>query len=497
VLVRADTDPHGRTVFTIQAERATLRTALESIAVEARLELVVDEDVAHRVLSSLVTVALEDATLRQALDLLLGRFDLEYSVADGEVIVVPPAKRAFRSAEERLRQKAQLAYQAALVRYPDHGDAARAHLLLGQRFHARALHPQAIEQLERLAREYPRSSHLPAALLTMGHSCAALGDHERAGAAWRSIVATYPRDPLAAAALLALATRSIAVGKPAEALPLLEEIVKQHPDAKARPEAEVRLAETLLAVQHYDRALAHFARLLEQGVGPQAERRLRLLQGRALMAQGKGSEAREALYRLRRAFASTPEGAEAYYLLADTYFREKDYLRAIEAYRGALAEAPDEPCAQEAATRLAELYRQMTLYDLAIATYDAILAEHPHTPRRRAILHALGECYSQRGSHQKAQLHFERAAQGDDEQAWRSAFRAGQAALADGRPTAALPFFRRVAQAAADRSLVADCHAALGQCYRRLGRLDDALAAYEQAAAHQPGPRPPKGEPSP
>lgn len=508
VLVRSDTDRHGRAVYAVEADGATLRSVVAALAVEARLELIVGKGVAHRDVAALVSVSLEGVTLRGALDLLLGRFDLDYRIADGTLVVGTPASQSFETAANRLRRKAQLAYQAALVRFPDDPDAPRAHLLLGERFLARKLDPQAVEQLERLCREYRDADEVPRALLLLGEAYLALGDAAKAGERWRTIVASHPKSQLADDALLALARLAGADGKPTDALPLLQEIAGRYADGDRRAEAEVMLAETLFTVNHLDAALERFGRLLDQGLTPAAERHVRLLTGRALIAQGHLARAREALYALMQKFPASAEGAEAYYHLADTYFREKNYLAAIEAYRGALARGPGPlapgrrpggreaaPLARHARKRLAELYQRMTLYDLAIATYEALLAANPQADDRQEILHALGECHAERGSHQKAQLFFERAAKGVDPDACQAALRAGKAACADGRPADAVPFFERVTQQAKDKALAAEAFDALGDCYRRLARFEEALVAYETAARLASKPRESKEAP--
>lgn len=492
VLVRSDTGREGQTLYSVEADRATLQAVLEALSAEARLELLVDGGVSHRDVASLVSVALEGVTLRGALDLLAGRFGLDYTLGDGHVVIAPPTRGGYRTAAERLRQRAQLAYQAALVRFPDHPAAARAHLVLGEHFLARQLHPQAVEQLKRLLHDYPRSSEAPGALLALGRAYTALGDTAQAGEAWRTLVAHHPKHELADDGLLALARQAEAAGRPAEAVPLLREIIRRYADGDARPEAEMLLAEVLLANNRHEAAIQRFARLLAAGLDPEAERHVRLLAGRALIAQGYPARAREALYQLMSKFPDSPEGAEAYFLLGHTYYREAKTLLAVEAYRGALAKAPESPHATESRMRLAELYGRMTLWDKAIAIYESLLAEAPPPAERRAILTALGECCCERGSYQQAQLHFERAAAGEDRAAWAAALRAGQAAVADGRPADALPFFQRVTKQASDKRLVAQGYEALGDSYRRLARYADALAAYQAAAELAPEPKPAK-----
>jgi len=484
VLVRSDADRHGRAVYTIEADSATLKEVLDHIAAAAGRELILDKDLSFRALSGLVTVALDAATLREALDLLLGRFDLDCTLGDAGIVVTPPGKGTFRTAEERLRDAAERAYQMALVKFPDSDRAPHAHLTLGQHLHARQLYPQAIEQLERLLKDYPDCEQAAAAIHTMAQSYAALGDGERSVAAYRLLASAHRRSALADDALLALANGRVAAGQPAEAIPLLEEIVERYPDGDACLEAQVRLGECLLEARRHDDALARFGQLLGAGLpGPQ-QRRVALLRGRALLAKGSYPEAREALYRLKGAFPGSPEGVEAYYLIAEAFLLQENSLAAIEAFRGALAESPDSPHAEGGRMHLGDLYRGIALHDQAIAAYEAILAANPTSTRRPAIVAALGECYWGKGNLQKAQLHFERAAGDDDDPtACRARLRAARAALADRRPADAVAILQRVVGKAQDKALLAEAYDTLGDCHRRLGRLEEALAAYRRAAA--------------
>jgi len=482
--VRRATDRHGRTVYAIEADRATLQASLEALATEARADLLLDQGVSVRDLSSFLTIALDGVTLRQALELLLGGFELDFILGDGQLVVTLPSKGPYRTAEERLRQRAERAYQAALVEFPNSSHAPRSHLTLGQYFHARRLHTQAIETLGQLVRDYPRSEHVPAARYALGESYAALGDPKNATLAYQAIVTQHPNSPFVDDALLALARGHAAAREHAKAIPLLEEAL-QRPGARPsrRLDASLLLCECLLGIGRQSEALTRLDTLLAGDLPADVERRGRLLAARALMDAGDYARARAAFYRLAGKFPATPEGGEARYLLAETYFRENAHLAAVEAFRSALTCLPKAPQAPEATFRLAKLYQQMTLYDLAIDTCERLLADGRLSVSRRAVLETLAECCADQGNFLKAQRSFERAAEGArDPEAMQALFQAAHAALADQRPADALPLVQRVADQATDKALVAQALTTLGDCHRQLGRLDAALAAYRRAA---------------
>lgn len=505
--VRRVTDRHGRSLYAIEADRATLQSVLEALATEARLDLLLDHGVSVRDLSAFLTVALDGVTLRQALDLVLGGFDLDFTLADNHLAITLPSQGPYRTAEERLRLKAESAYQAALVEFPNSTHAPSSHLVLGQYFHARQLHTQAIEQLGRLVRDYPRSDQVPAALFSLGESYRALGDLKNATSAYRDIVTQHPASPLAYNALLALARGHVAAREPAKAIPLLENALRRGIEPGRCLDASLLLTECLFAVGRPIEASTRLDSLLAGALPAGVERRARLLAARAFIDAGDYAKARAASYRLAAKFPATPEGGEARYLLAETYACENALLAAVEAYRGALAALPTAPQAEPATFRLAQLYQQMALYGLAIDTCQRLLAQglqgaragerqsaknEPATPdapapspgvSRRAVLLTLAQCCADQGDLLEAQRNFERAAEGArDLAAWQALLKAAHAALDDQRPADALPLLQSIADQAQDKATLAQALDTLGDCHRQLGRPDAALAAYRRAA---------------
>ncbi len=484
VLVHRGTDTHGQTVYSLEAGGATLRAILEALAASARVELVLDPDVSFRALASVVPVSLDGVGLREALDLLLGRFDLDYTLDRESLVVLPPTKSTFETPEERLRAKAQLAYQLALVKFPDSPLAPQANLILGEHFFAQGLYPQAVEQLQRLLRDYPGSATAVRALFVTARSYLKLGDTKRAVEAFRSLVVRYPRSEFADDALLELAQERLRASRPAEAIPFLEELTRRYPDGDRRLEAEVALSESLAAAGKNDKALEHFQRLLRQDLPPEVERRIRLKLASELKARGNLPEARAAFLDVKARWPKSAEALEAYFQIAESFAAEGDRLAAVEAYRGVVAEAPKSPQAHLARLRLAELYRQIGLADLAIPLYEKMLSDCQDEVRRAEALVGLGECYWQKGNFQKAQMTFERAGQcGAGQVAWNALRRAAEAAVADGRPADAIPILENVARKAKDPTVLRPALNALGDCLRKVGKLQEAVAAFERAAA--------------
>ena len=469
--IERSTDRDDRTVYRLEVGRARLRSVLERLALEAGVELVLDEDLSRRELAQLVTVALRAATLRETLDLLLGRFDLGYSLGTDALVVVPGTKEPFATAEERLRQKAQHAYRVALATYPDHPSAPRACLTLGQFFHTRGMHAQAVEQFQTLLRDYPGFEGTAAALDGLARSFASVGEAARAEAASRSIVANHPNSPQAAGALLTLGRSALKSQRPKKAIGLLEELLRGCDDAGVRAAAQVDLAEALFTARRYPEAVERLGKLLAGRLAPALERRARLLVARSRFHRGELPEVRAACHRLLSDHPDTPESAAAHLLIARTLLhpREGRYPEAILVLGGILKHSPDSAVAEQAAQALGDLYRKVALADRAIATYGWILKNRPESALRGAMHLAIGEVQCDKGNYQPARHSFERAAgaaaelaagAADDEAAaawrrlaWRARIRAGEAALADGRPQDALAVRQRVVAEAQSREL--------------------------------------------
>jgi tetratricopeptide (TPR) repeat protein len=210
-------------------------------------------------------------------------------------------------------------------------------------------------------------------------------------------------------------------------------------------------------------------------VAPGAAReqaRLLLREAAALVAAGREDEARE---RLERLIALGHEPAEAHYWLGAIHEARGETEDAADCYRLAVHFDPTLPAAQFG---LARLHEAAGRYGEAATCYRAVLEHDPDSAAAHANLcHALYRL----GRFQAARAHGSRALELDPALA-EARHNLGLVLLATGEPAQAAECFERAFRAR-PRAEVA---AGLGHALRDLGRLEEAIAAYDRALAIDP-----------
>lgn len=136
---------------------------------------------------------------------------------------------------------------------------------------------EAVTAARQLMAKYPRSEHVPEAMLQIGKVSLERGqkvaeeakarnekrdntDLKRAVGEFEQLVAKYPLSPLAPEALFELAQTKIAMGQ--SGLDSLERLAKQYPDSGFASRGLIRAADYYVGVGDYNRALDYLNRVL-------------------------------------------------------------------------------------------------------------------------------------------------------------------------------------------------------------------------------------------
>jgi len=178
-------------------------------------------------------------------------------------------------------------------------------------------------------------------------------------AEYETVLAGRPDDAKVRAALAQVAAWNKDYPRAAA---LYREIIEREPENVA---ARTSLGEMLLWQRRYPEAIGCLRELAAERPGDTA---VTLLYGKALLYAGDYDASRAALGAV---IAAEPANAEARALLADSYAYAKQFKRAIELYREALAAAPD----RQTRRKLADTLSWDRQYDAAIRLYDELLDE--------------------------------------------------------------------------------------------------------------------------
>jgi tetratricopeptide (TPR) repeat protein len=317
------------------------------------------------------------------------------------------------------------------------------------------------------AAAHPDDGHLAAELgywqLALDHTADARASLERA----RTLL---PDDPLIALNLSVAASRA---GDDVTAEAEARRALALDPHSGA---AKIVLGRLLRRTHRTAEAIAILEEAARAG-GNEQRARAGVALGRALLDAGRGDDADAAL---TRAVELAPASAELRLAIARAYLasrRDGDVGRATAVLVDAIRIAPDAPALHAALGRAREKQADAAAAEQA---YERVLRLDPayHYARRRLLRIALD-----REDFPRARLHAEYLLRGDPDAAEHH-FLAGLVAAKDGRVEDARRHYADALAHAGD--VYPEAWFNLGILEKNAGRLDAAIAAYEQALAQRP-----------
>jgi TolA-binding protein len=340
------------------------------------------------------------------------------------------ARELFKKSQER----------AALVisHHPNSRWADDALFLLGMCYYHSGQYTQALKSYEDFAVVFPKSPFNPQVKYYAALAALELGDRARGIASLSEIA--KEKGPLQEDAQFQLAKASLAGGEIAEAIAGYERFLELYPRSRHRDEAILTLAEHYLELPNYEKAQGYLKKYLAKTYTSQAEALLKLahcqlelkdpaaaakttqeiidrypekesqawlLLGKAFFAQGRDSEALDALKKVKQGEA----GAEASYLMAKRYEESQKFELALAYYDSVGIRAPNSEYATLALRRrsllaqlqaqeaeanpdqaqflLAEVYYlNLNQPEAALAEYEKVYKEYPQSPYAPKALYA-------------------------------------------------------------------------------------------------------------
>ena len=297
----------------------------------------------------------------------------------------------------------------------------------------------------------------------------------------------YPDSPRAPEALFLQAEAALAVDDGGGAASLFARFETAYPSSPRADEARLALGRYYYATGDDDRAEDALQAALARPAPPAREAQAAYLLGLTALRQERPGAAEGAFE--RAGAADTPTAPAALYALGTVRAEGADWDGAADAFERLAVRYPGSP--ENAAVRLglAEAYVRAGRFAEAADEADARRPALAGDDAERAALLA-GEARLQLGQTRRAAATLE-AVPAESRYAQRARLAAGRAAYADGdwaRAAAALADARGGPQTGGEATAVA--HEAAyyhGLALKRLGRLGEAEAALEAAAAHPDG----------
>ncbi len=350
------------------------------------------------------------------------------------------------------------------------------------------------------------------------------GRTERAQDLYQSVVDTWPNGDLAAPALHELGILQYRAQNYAAAAASFRAVVRQSADDTLLGDAYYMLGNAYTATEDLDRALDAYTQAIERDAAPDSLRREVQFQkawtlyeneryedaSRAfasLARDGSGQRSRDALFwnadcryqtgdysgaraGLLRYLERYPDGrhaAPAQYALGWTYFRQRDYRPAAQAFRTFLDtyREPDSeiPYRQDARLRLADSYYAMKRYDDAVTEYRRVDGQGVDY-----ALYQTGEALSRADRFDEAIRTLQRLVQNYPDSPWRqqAQLRIGGIQFQNQDYEAARQTYRNIIAQSPGPEVEARAQYGIGDTYYNAGDMDEAVEAYRTVLEQYP-----------
>ncbi|MBN1854967.1 MAG: tetratricopeptide repeat protein [Pirellulales bacterium] len=366
---------------------------------------------------------------QEAIELLtphLGTIDQDAVRAESELLVGAAhlARKEFNQAIPLL----QTALDRALTVH-DTSLVERALLQLARAQHGMGNGQAAIDLVERLLAEYPKSRLVAEAQLLLAEFFAAAGNDEKATEVFEQFLVSHAESSLVPSAMLGAAGAYSRRGVLPKAIQLLDDFITQYPGHRLAPDAFFARAVARQKTKNYPGAIEDVAAFL--AARPEEPRKLDALYVRGLcqasqkqyadaMATyesiladnskytaadqvlyemawihrelGDSGSALETFKRLTTEHPNSPLAAECHYRVGEAAYTAKDYTTAADSYRAARAKAGGgTELAEKAQHKLAWTLYEQGDFSAAAAEFAAQLAESPTGPLSADAKYMRGE----------------------------------------------------------------------------------------------------------
>jgi TolA-binding protein len=308
-----------------------------------------------------------------------------------------------------------------------------------------------------------------------------------AAASFRAVVRQAPGDALLGDAYYMLGNAYTATKDLDRALDAYSQAIRRDaaPDSLRR-EVQFQKAWTLYENERYEEASRAFASLARDG-SSQRSRDALFWSADCRYQTGDYSSARAGLLRYLEQYPNGRHAAAAQYALGWTYFRQRDYRPAAQAFRTFLDtyREPDGdiPYRQDARLRLADSYYALKRYDDAVTEYRRVDGQGVDY-----ALYQTGEALSRADRFDEAIRTLQRLVQDYPDSSWRqqARLRIGGIQFQNQEYEGARRTYREIISQSPGDEIAARAQYGIGDTFYNAGEMDQAVEAYRTVLERYP-----------
>ncbi len=324
----------------------------------------------------------------------------------------------------------------------------------------------------------------PHAMYGLGWSLLSRNEYEAAEKALDQLVTEFPDDKLVPRARYARGMARQQLGKFAPALEDVQAILDAQPTAAEKSDARYVIGLCQVGLKQYGEAATTFRALLTDDADYGNADKVLYELAWALKSQEKEGEAAEVFSQLVTRFPDSSLAAEGHYHAAEQKYRDGQFADAATAYTASMTAAKDAPLGEKAAHKLGWAYFRQDQLDEAQKTFAHQRATWPEGPLAADAAFMEAEILFRQAKYTEALAAYETVQKPSTKEFEAlTLLHAGQAAVQLKQWEKALKTLNKLIEDFPDSTHLPEALYEKGWTLQNLGRLDDAVAAYQQVIA--------------
>lgn len=518
---------YGTVLYSIRADLVSIDEILQALVSTSGKKIIIDDDIAREKLYSVISIYLEDIPLVDIIDIIFGAKGFETIISENLIFVTLPAKLNVGSSYGYYQEKAIQAYQKVMIKYPEYEGIVRAYYELGNFYLASKFPSIALQEYKTVIENYPDHPLVRESMLNEAKSYEMLDDMENAKRSYLKYVESYPNSNDVDDTYLKIGGLWRKQENYEKAIEIYKYIIKEYHDRDTVMYAHMQMGNSFIDSGNYAGALeiflsmktkfqdgSHKSMLTENtrvsntvahqpGQNhPDSEDRdvnnnvlsnclvlpdrlryeLEFQIGNCYYLSGKYNEAIKILNRFVFYEKNNDMLANAYFKLADCFFKTEDYLTAFQLYKNALIEFPNSSLSSHGFLYSGKSLRRMKMLDNAIETLKEGLSKHQDSIYADSIKFEIGLCYLDDENYKRALDMFEEIAEEkrDKDMAIKANIYAGISLARDKQQEKAIEYYQKALKEDTLEKRIDWVSKLVGNSYAELGLLAEAVKAYQQ-----------------
>ncbi len=510
LFVNKRTSNYGTVLYSIKADLVSIDKILRTLVSTSGKKIIIDEDIDKEELYSIVSVYLENTPLVDIIDIILGAKGYETIISEGLIFVTLPTKLNVVSSHGYYQEMAIQAYQKAMIKYPDYEGIVRAYYELGDFYLTSKFPSIALQEYKAVIANYPDHALAKKAKFKEGKCYEMLDDLENAKKSYLNYVQKYPLSTDVDDTYLIISGLWRKQGEHEKAIEIYNYVIKEYHDRDTVVFAHMQLGNTYLESGDYSSALQTFLRMREEfqvesqesdlldntlaGTADDIQDSSRLILPDALRYEleykigncyylmGKYNKAILTLHNFVFYEEENDMLDEAYYKLADCFFKTGDFLTSFQLYKGALTEYPDSSLSPHGFLYSGKSLHQMNMLDNAVEILNQGIVKHQDSIYVESMKLEIGLCYLDDENFKRALDAFEELAEGrrDKNVTVKANIYAGICLERNKQLEKAIERYKKALNVDTSVKRREWVSKLIGNSYSELGLLDEAVKAYQQ-----------------